>query len=114
MHRASAAWIVLKFGGSSVSSLPNWNNIASVAAERAAGGARGLIVHSAITGVTDRLERLLDAAIGQAPEEELQAIEECHRRLASELAIPLGAEVERALAALREIAAGGAVGRGGS
>ena len=98
MPPASSAWIVLKFGGSSVSSLPNWNNIASVAAARAAGGARVLIVHSAISGITDRLECLLDAAIGQAQEDELRAIEECHRRLASELAIPLGAEVQRALA----------------
>jgi diaminopimelate decarboxylase/aspartate kinase len=106
MPPASSAWIVLKFGGSSVSSLPNWNNIASVAAARAAGGARVLIVHSAISGITDRLECLLDAAIGQAQEDELRAIEECHRRLASELAIPLGAEVQRALAELREIAAG--------
>jgi diaminopimelate decarboxylase/aspartate kinase len=99
-------WMVLKFGGTSVSSLPNWNNIARVAAERAAGGVRLLIVHSAISGVTDRLERLLDAAIGQAQEEELRAIEERHRRLAAELGVPLGEEVERQLAELREIAAG--------
>src|SRR6202044_126643 len=59
-----------------------------------------LIVHSAISGITDRLECLLDAAIGQAQEDELRAIEECHRRLASELAIPLGAEVQRAPADL--------------
>ena len=52
----ASAWIVLKFGGTSVSSLANWRNIAKVAAERRAGGARVLIVHSAITGVTDHLE----------------------------------------------------------
>ena len=47
---------MLKFGGTSVSSLANWRNIAKVVAERRAGGARVLIVHSAITGVTDHLE----------------------------------------------------------
>jgi bifunctional diaminopimelate decarboxylase / aspartate kinase len=99
-------WLVLKFGGTSVSSLPNWNNIARIAAERAASGARVLIVHSAFCGITDRLERLLDAAIGQAQEEELRAIEERHRSLAAELGVPLGTEVERQLAELREIAAG--------
>jgi diaminopimelate decarboxylase/aspartate kinase len=99
-------WIVLKFGGTSVSSRPNWNNIARVAAERQASGARVLIVHSAITGITDRLERLLDAAIGQSPEEELRAIEERHRILAAELSVPLGEDVGRRLAELREIAAG--------
>jgi diaminopimelate decarboxylase/aspartate kinase len=101
-----SAWIVLKFGGTSVSSLPNWSNIARVVTERRAAGARVLIVHSAISGITDRLERLLEAETGEAPEEELRAIEERHRRLAAELGIPLSEEVERLLAELREIAAG--------
>ena len=98
MTRTPSAWIVMKFGGTSVSTLANWTNIARVAAERCAGGARVLIVHSAVTGITDRLERLLDAAIGQAQEEELRAIEERHRRLAAELGVALGDDVERHLA----------------
>src|SRR6516162_3050192 len=98
--------MVLKFGGTSVSSLANWTNIARVVAERESGGARVLIVHSALAGVTDRLGRLLDAAIAEAPEEELRAIEERHRRLAAELGVPFPQEVERQLAELREIAAG--------
>src|SRR5437879_214649 len=102
----ASAWIVLKFGGTSVSSLANWRNIAKVVAERRAGGARVLIVHSAITGVTDHLEKLLDAALRQSHEEELRAIEERHQRLAAELGIPLGAELERQLAELGQIAAG--------
>lgn len=106
MTRTPSAWIVMKFGGTSVSTLANWTNIARVAAERCAGGARVLIVHSAVTGITDRLERLLDAAMGQAQEEELRAIEERHRRLAAELGVALGDDVERHLAELREIAAG--------
>ena len=44
---APSAWIVLKFGGTSVSSLANWTNIARIVAERRAGGERVLIVHSA-------------------------------------------------------------------
>ena len=103
---APSAWIVLKFGGTSVSSLANWTNIARIVAERRAGGERVLIVHSALSGITDRLERLLDAAIGQAQEEELRAIEERHRRLAAELAVAVGEDVERHFAELREIAAG--------
>ena len=105
MSRASP-WIVVKFGGTSVSSLPNWTNIAAIVAERRATGARVLIVHSAVSGITDRLERLLDAAIGQAQEEELRAIEQRHRRLAADLGVPLPEDVERHLAELREIAAG--------
>ena len=100
-----SAWIVLKFGGTSVSTLANWTNIARVAAARSAGGARVLIVHSALTGITDRLERLLDAATGEAQEQELRAIEERHRGLACELGVTLGDEIERELAELRQIAA---------
>lgn len=106
MTRTPSPWIVLKFGGTSVSSLANWRNIAKVTAQRRAAGARVLIVHSAITGITDRLEKLLDAALGQAQDEELKAIEERHRRLAAELGIALGTDVERHLAELRQIAAG--------
>ena len=63
MSRAAPAWIVLKFGGTSVSTLANWRNIASVVQARLTGGARVLIVHSAITGITDGLEKLLAAAL---------------------------------------------------
>jgi bifunctional diaminopimelate decarboxylase / aspartate kinase len=104
--RTASDWIVLKFGGTSVSSLVNWRNIAKVAGARRAEGARVLIVHSALTGITDRLEKLLAAARGEAQEEELRIIEERHRRLAAELGIALGADCERQLAELRQIAAG--------
>src|ERR1700683_5369241 len=104
--RTPPSWIVLKFGGTSVATLANWKNIARIAPARRASGARVLIVHSAIAGITDRLERLLDAAIGQAQEEELKAIEDRHRQLAAELGITPGEEVERCFAELREIAAG--------
>jgi len=104
--RTPSAWIVLKFGGTSVSSLANWHNIAKVARSRLDGGARVLIVHSAVTGITDRLEKLLDAALAQKHEADLLGIEERHARLAGELGIALGADVERYLAELRHIAAG--------
>ncbi len=101
-----SSWIVLKFGGTSVSSLANWRNIAKVTRARLDAGSRVLIVHSAITGVTDRLEKLLDAALAQTHEAELRAIEERHLRLAQELGVAIGPEVERYLAELRHIAAG--------
>jgi len=103
---ATSAWIVLKFGGTSVSSLANWNNIARVAGERCTGGARVLLVHSAISGITDRLEGLLDAAMAARAEEMLHSIADRHRCLANELGVPLPAAVEEQLAELREIAAG--------
>ncbi|MGP8034410.1 MAG: bifunctional aspartate kinase/diaminopimelate decarboxylase [Steroidobacteraceae bacterium] len=111
MTRTPSAWIVLKFGGTSVATLSNWTNIAQVAADRRAGGARVLIVHSAVSGITDRLERLLVAAIEGGHESELRAIEERHQRLAAELGVPLGEELERQFAELRELAAGIALAR---
>ena len=104
--RTPSAWIVLKFGGTSVATLSNWSNIAQVAADRRAGGARVLLVHSALSGITDCLERLLAAAVGGAHEPELRAIEERHLQLAAELGVSPGEELGRHFAELREIAAG--------
>lgn len=101
-----ASWIVLKFGGTSVSSHANWRNIVKVAAERGAGGARVLIVHSALSGVTDLLEKLLAGALAGRPGEELAAVEARHRQLASELGVLLPEGAERQLAQLKQIAAG--------
>ena len=106
MTRTPSDWIVLKFGGTSVSSLANWRNIAKITAQRRAEGARVLLVHSAVTGITDRLEKLLAAARGEGQAEELKAIEERHRRLVTELGIPFGPDCERQLAELRQIASG--------
>jgi bifunctional diaminopimelate decarboxylase / aspartate kinase len=125
MSAATAAeWIVLKFGGTSVSSLANWRNIATVVRARSAGGARVLIVHSALSGVTDRLEKLLAAAAaGAAPAgtaaagaeyaPALAALEQRHRQLAAELGVeltPAFAQTMRELGeALAGIAAAGTV-----
>ncbi len=106
MARTDSAWSVLKFGGTSVSSLANWRNIAQVAAARRAGGQRVLIVHSALTGITDLLEKLLDSALRGAQGEALASIEARHRALAAELGITLGPELERHFAELGQIAAG--------
>jgi diaminopimelate decarboxylase/aspartate kinase len=99
-------WIVLKFGGTSVSSLANWRSIARVTAARRAAGARVLVVHSAVTGITDRLEKLLSAALHGTHAPVLAGIEDRHRQLAEELGIPVGAQLERHFAELGQIAAG--------
>ena len=99
-------FIVLKFGGTSVSTPANWRNIAKVVAARRATGARVLLVHSAVSGITDQLERLLVAALAQTHDEELHLIADRHRCLASELGTALGEDVERHLEELRQIADG--------
>ncbi len=87
MTRAHSPWVVLKFGGTSVSTLPNWKNIASIVKKRSATGAPVLVVHSAVTKVTDMLEKLLEAALQQKHEDALAVIEKRHRDLATELGI---------------------------
>ena len=104
--RGDSAWIVLKFGGTSVSSLDNWRNIAAVVRARLAHGERVLVVHSAVSGVTDRLEKLLAAALGGAHEPVLASIEERHRALAEELGIGVSPELEDYFAVLRQMASG--------
>jgi len=103
---AVADWIVLKFGGSSVSTLANWRNIAAVVRARRATGARVLIVHSALSGVTDRLEKLLTAALVGAHEPVMIALEERHRALAAELGLAVSAPLAQYLSDLRQMAAG--------
>ncbi|MDR3445200.1 bifunctional aspartate kinase/diaminopimelate decarboxylase [Dyella sp.] len=55
---ADASWIVMKFGGTSVATLPRWQNIRELVASRRAEGARVLVVVSALTGITDALKQM--------------------------------------------------------
>lgn len=104
--RSASAWVVVKFGGTSVSSLANWRNIALVVKRRLAAGARVLVVHSAVTGITDKLEKLLAAASAGAPAEALQAIEQRHRELTTELGIGVSPELQAYFDDLRQISNG--------
>jgi diaminopimelate decarboxylase/aspartate kinase len=49
---AASPWVVLKFGGTSVSSVANWKNVAAVVRDRLAEGLKPVIVHSALSGIT--------------------------------------------------------------
>lgn len=52
-------WVVLKFGGTSVSSLKNWENIYEVVQKRQNEGYLICIVHSALKGISNLLEQLI-------------------------------------------------------
>jgi bifunctional diaminopimelate decarboxylase / aspartate kinase len=98
-------WVVLKFGGTSVSSVSNWHNIARVLRERIAEGLRPAVVHSALSGITDRLESLLAAAVAGAHGAGLERIESVHRDLARQLSVEPGPLFETFLAELKGLAA---------
>ncbi|HTB65471.1 MAG TPA: aspartate kinase, partial [Steroidobacteraceae bacterium] len=106
MARNFPQWVVLKFGGTSVSSLANWRNIVQIVRSRLDSGARVLIVHSAVTGTTDKLEKLIESALHGSHEDVLAAIQERHRRLAAELQIPVSAQLQRQFQELGQISAG--------
>jgi bifunctional diaminopimelate decarboxylase / aspartate kinase len=103
---ADHRWVVLKFGGTSVSSAANWRNIAQVLRERMAEGFAPVVVHSALSGVTDRLESLLTAAASGAHSAALDRIETLHRDLARELGVAPGEIFERFFNELRSLALG--------
>jgi diaminopimelate decarboxylase/aspartate kinase len=100
----SQAWVVLKFGGTSVSSVANWHNIASVVRARIAASLRPVIVHSALSGITDRLESLLSAAVSGTHMGVLEQIDAKHRDLARNLGIVPSVEFEHFMQELRNLA----------
>jgi len=99
-------WVVLKFGGTSVSNTTNWSNVASVLRTRLAEGVRPVVVHSALSGITDRLEQLLLRAPSGDWAEMMTQIEACHRGLASALGVESVPQLEQHLDELRRVASG--------
>ena len=105
-EQAQSPWIVLKFGGTSVSSVANWRNIAEVVKRRRAEGASVMIVHSAVSGITDRLEKLLAAALAGEHESAMAAIEARHLQLCDELGIGTSPQLQGYFTELRQISQG--------
>ncbi|HTE40700.1 MAG TPA: aspartate kinase, partial [Steroidobacteraceae bacterium] len=107
---ADSTFVVLKFGGTSVSSVPNWHNIANVVRARLKDGLRPMIVHSALSGITDRLEQLLalaDGGVGNGDwQSAMDQIEKRHRDLAEALGVMPSADLEEQFNRLRQIASG--------
>jgi diaminopimelate decarboxylase/aspartate kinase len=104
--RSASRWVVVKFGGTSVSTLANWRNIAFVVKRRLEKGARVLVVHSAITKITDMLEKLLASAQAGNPEDALRAIEDRHRQLTADLGIGVSPQLQGYFDELRQMANG--------
>src|SRR6202795_291232 len=98
------AWLVLKFGGTSVSSAANWHNIAQVLQLLIAEHFRPVVVHSALSGITDRLESLLTAALTAVHAPVLDHIEAAHRELAGRLGVVPNPQFEAFMRELRDMA----------
>ena len=98
--------VVLKFGGTSVSSRARWDTIREVAQALIAHGERPFIVCSAISGVSNLLEALLGAAARQEYEPILAQLRQKHEALAQELGLSMEALLGEDLALLERVALG--------
>jgi diaminopimelate decarboxylase/aspartate kinase len=102
---ATTRFIVLKFGGTSVSTKPRWQTIAKIAKSRRDEGAHVVIVVSALSGVTNDLQAIIDAACaGQDVTVPAQALVDKHRAFARELELDATPDLEKWLARLVELA----------
>ena len=99
-------WIVLKFGGTSVSSLALWETIVSTVEGRRAEGFRPVVVHSALAGVSDLLEDAVARALNGAHEPVLEEIRLRHARLADAMGLPLPQALEERLRDLHRLTQG--------
>src|SRR5688572_20447192 len=86
------AWIVLKFGGTSVSRRHRWDTIGALMKRRAhEEGARVLVVVSALSGVTNELQAICDGhADDGAMRARIDALVHRHEAFADELGVDAG------------------------
>jgi len=101
---ADAPWIVMKFGGTSVATLPRWQNILELARSRRAEGARVLVVVSALSGITDALKQLCAQDDRDRRVEAARAIERRHYELLAHMELALPDTLDARLKALLALA----------
>jgi diaminopimelate decarboxylase/aspartate kinase len=103
---ANSRWVVMKFGGTSVSSAENWSTIAGLIRNRLADGLRPVIVHSALKGVSNSLQETLQEAAAGKSTDKLTTIREQHYQLATSLDIDGPALLDDLLHELDQLVAG--------
>lgn len=103
---AESPWVVMKFGGSSVSSAENWATIAELVRHRLADGLQPVIVHSALKGVSDALEDTLQSAATGVPSDKLESIRTQHYELANALGLDGPSLLDETLHQLDQLVAG--------
>ncbi len=106
MNSVDNRWMVMKFGGTSVASPDRWSVIAELARARRAEGLRVFIVHSALSGVSNRLEALPDEALAGSDEASLEAVFETHRHFAHAAGLDADALIGGLFERARQLVAG--------
>lgn len=99
-------WLVMKFGGTSLSSACRWATIRELICERLAAGYHPVIVHSAIGDVSNRLDAVLAAAVSGDFTSQLDDIVTIHLELAGQLDVDGAAILDEIFGELRQLLAG--------
>lgn len=79
--------IVTKFGGTSVSTRNTWNNIAAITKQHLATGVQPVIVCSALTQISNKLEKAIEAALLDEHHALFDEIQNSHLYLAESLEV---------------------------
>lgn len=106
-RQSDAPWLVLKFGGTSVSSIERWGTISDVIEAGLERGYRLVVVCSALSQVSNRLERLLDDALEDRDVESgVEGLRRLHEELAAEMRLDPKALLDDDLTELRRVLEG--------
>lgn len=103
---ATSEWVVMKFGGTSVSTAANWKTIADRVRHRLDEGFRIVVVHSALKGVSNALEEILQSAIAGETSERFEALKQQHYALAESLGLDGPILLDGPLQELEQLIAG--------
>ncbi len=100
-------WVVLKFGGTSVASVDRWQTIADAIERCTAGGERVVVVCSALSGVSNLLQGLIDAIGAEGDTATpLGEIRRKHEALAGDMGLSASDEIGEELAELERMVEG--------
>ncbi|WP_412731086.1 bifunctional aspartate kinase/diaminopimelate decarboxylase [Dyella aluminiiresistens] len=97
----------MKFGGTSVATLPRWQNILELATSRRAEGARVVVVVSALSGITDALKQMCGEGDKGKRIEAARAIEQRHYELLGHMELELPPALDARLKDLLALAEDG-------
>lgn len=106
MSQKNSNWIVLKFGGTSVSTLENWQNILSVIKRRRAEGYSVCIVHSALSGISNSLQKIINEADNDSSSHLVESIKQHHFKLGEELNVPADELLKKSFEELEHVVKG--------